>query len=81
MILSSFYTTYNGVKKEGLPDGLSDCERSCKGEKEDCDKCKEYSLAEYPGYLEDGPSYSGSGFTRVHRDEEIIVAMQIWMEP
>ena len=79
MILSSFYTTYNGVKKEGLPDGLSDCTRSCKDG--DCDKCKEYSLAEFPGYIEDGQAYSGNGFTRVHRDEDIILAMQIWMEP
>ena len=41
MILSSFYTLYNGKRMEGLPDGLSDCSKSCK---EDCDKCQENSL-------------------------------------
>ena len=77
MILSSFYTRINGVKLEGLPDGLSDCKVSCKY---DCDKCMEHSLYEYPGYIEDGKAYSGEGFTRVHRDPAIIQAMQSWME-
>ena len=77
MILSSFYTLYNGKRMEGLPDGLSDCNKSCK---EDCDKCQENSLPEFEGYKEDGKAYSGEGFTRVHRDERIIAAMQKWME-
>ena len=77
MILSSFYTRYNGKRLEGLPDGLSDCSKSCKN---DCDKCKERSLPEFPGYLANGKAYSGSGFTRVHRDEKIIAAMQKWMQ-
>ena len=69
MILSSFYTKYNGLRLEGLPDGNSDCFKSCKS---DCDKCKARSLPEFPAYLEDGKAYSGTGFTRVHRDEKII---------
>ena len=77
MILSSFYTKYNGLRLEGLPDGNSDCFKSCKS---DCDKCKARSLPEFPAYLEDGKAYSGTGFTRVHRDEKIISAMQKWME-
>ena len=77
MILSSFYTTYNGVRLEGLPDGLSDCSKSCK---DNCDKCEAKSLPEFKAYIEDGPSYSGEGFTRVHRDPEIIIAMQKWLE-
>ena len=77
MILSSFYTIYNGTRLEGLPDGLSDCTRSCK---KDCEKCLERSLPEYPGYIADGEAYSGTGFTRVHRDEFIIDAMQKWLE-
>ena len=77
MILSSFYTTYNGVRLEGLPDGLSDCEKACES---DCDKCKDKSLPEIKAYLPEGTAYSGEGFTRVHRDPEIIAAMQKWME-
>ena len=76
MILSSFYTRYDGLLMEGLPDGLSDCSKSCK---EDCDKCQGNSLPEFEGYKEDGKAYSGEGFTRVHRDERIIAAMQKWM--
>ena len=74
MILSSFYMK-KGVA--GLPDGKSDCEKNCK---KNCDKCKEYSLPMYEAYKEDGESYSGEGFSRVHRDEEIIKAMQDWMK-
>ena len=77
MILSSFYNQYNNVTLEGLPDGLSDCSKSCKN---NCDQCKDKSLPEFPAYKEDGKSYSGEGFTRVHRDEKIIEAMQKWME-
>ena len=77
MLLSSFYTTYNGVRLEGLPDGLSDCSKSCK---DNCDKCKDKSLPEFLAYIKDGKSYSGEGFTRVHRDEKIIAAMQKWMQ-
>ena len=76
IILSSFYTKYNGKRLEGLPDGLSDCEKSCK---DNCEKCKEFSLPEFPAYVKDGQAYSGEGFTRVHRDEVIIEAMQYWM--
>ena len=73
MILSSFYMN-EGVA--GLPDGKSDCEKNCI---KNCDNCKKYSLPYFPGYLEDGKAYSGEGFSRVHRDEEIIKAMQDWM--
>ena len=72
MILSSFYMD-KGV--QGLPDGKSDCS-ICKN---NCDKCK-YSLPYFAAYKEDGKAYSGEGFSRVHRDEEIIKAMQEWME-
>ena len=77
MILSSFYTKYNGLRLEGLPDGLSDCTKSCK---KDCDKCEARSLPEFEAYIEDGTAYSGEGFTRVHRDNQIIAAMQNWMQ-
>ena len=78
MILSSFYNKKeNGDILVGLPDGNSDCTKSCI---EDCDKCKEYSLPEFSAYEENGKAYSGEGFTRVHRDPEIIAAMQYWME-
>ena len=74
MILSSFYMK-DGVA--GLPDGKSDCEKNCK---KNCDACKKYSLPHYEAYDKDGKSYSGEGFSRVHRDEEIIKAMQEWMK-
>ena len=74
MILSSFYMK-EGVA--GLPDGKSDCEKNCK---KNCDACKNNTLPYSPGYIEDGPSYSGEGFSRVHRDKEIIEAMQNWMK-
>ena len=77
MVLSSFYIMYNGLKLKGLPDGLSDCEKSCKS---DCDKCKQRSLPEFTAYIADGKAYSGEGFTRVHRDAKIIEAMQKWMQ-
>ena len=76
MILSSFYNKYNDIILEGLPDGLSDCTKSCKS---NCDQCKERSLPEFP-YIENGNSYSGEGYTYVHRDKEIINAMQNWMK-
>ena len=72
MILSSFY-----MKVAGLPDGKSDCEKTCK---KNCDKCKDNSLPYFPAYIENGTAYSGEGFSRVHRDKEIIEAMQYWME-
>ena len=74
MILSSFYMK-SGVA--GLPDGKSDCEKTCK---KNCDKCKDNSLPYFPAYIENGTAYSGEGFSRVHRDKEIIEAMQYWME-
>ena len=77
MVLSSFYIKKGDIRLEGLPDGLSDCTKSCK---ENCDECKDYSLPEYTAYEKDGKAYSGEGFTRVHRDEQIIAAMQNWMK-
>jgi alpha-amylase len=74
MVLSSFYM---GEGVAGLPDGKSDCEKYCKN---NCDKCKKNSLEYFPAYVENGTAYSGEGFSRVHRDEEIIKAMQEWME-
>ena len=76
MILSSFYTRIGNNRMEGLPDGLSDCDKACSG---DCDKCKENSLPEIK-YDKNAKAYSGSGFTYVHRDEKIIEAMQYWLE-
>ena len=76
MILSSFYLKDGDIKLEGLPDGLSDCSSSiaCK---EDCDKCRSFPQIKYDRY---GVPYSGSGYTYVHKDEEIIKSMQNWME-
>ena len=77
MILSSFYIKNNVTKLVGLPDGLSDCSKVCK---DNCDKCQNNSISEFPAYIEDGEAYYGKGFTRVHRDDAIIKAMQEWME-
>ena len=74
MILSSFYME-KGV--QGLPDGKSDCDKNCKNY---CDRCKNNTMPYFPAYIEDGPAYSGEGFSRVHRDEAIIKAMQEWMQ-
>ena len=74
MILSSFYMK-EGV--QGLPDGKSDCEKVCVN---NCEKCMKNSLPYFPAYVEDGKAYSGEGFTRVHRDKDIIEAMKYWME-
>ena len=81
MVLSSFYTRYgvDNVRLEGLPDGLSDCKTVCQY---DCDECRDKSLPKFVGYDPDGVAYpeSKEGFTRVHRDKEIISAMQKWMD-
>ena len=74
MVLSSFYNKQGDVTLVGLPDGLSDC-NSCK---ENCEQCKR-GIPKIEAYQEDGKAYSGEGFTRVHRDEQIIAAMQNWM--
>ena len=74
MILSSFYMA-KGV--QGLPDGKSDCNTNCKN---NCEQCKKNSIPYFPAYIENGKAYSGEGFSRVHRDEKIIEAMQKWME-
>ena len=73
MILSSFYMK-QGV--QGLPDGKSDCEKTCIN---NCNECMKNSLPYYQAHIENGEAYSGEGFSRVHRDEEIIEAMQKWM--
>ena len=81
MVLSSFYTRYgvDNVRLVGLPDGLSDCQKVCQY---DCDECRDKSLPEFVGYDPNGVAYTEEkeGFTRVHRDKEIIAAMQKWME-
>jgi alpha-amylase len=77
MILSSFYIRNNDTRLEGLPDGLSDCMQNCDT---NCQDCLNNTMPEMQGYMENGEAYSGSGFTRVHRDKQIIEAMQKWME-
>ena len=70
MVLSSYYFE-NGVK--AIPDGQSDC-KLCKTT---CETCKSRSYIK--AYDPNGKAYSGSGYTRVHRDPTIIAAMRKWM--
>ncbi|KAK8899441.1 alpha-amylase [Tritrichomonas musculus] len=70
MVLSSYYFE-NGVK--AIPDGKSDCSLC----KTTCNGCRSRSYVK--AYDPNGQAYSGSGYTRVHRDQQIINAMRSWM--
>ena len=70
MVLSSYYFE-NGVK--AIPDGKSDCSLC----KTTCDGCRTRTYTK--AYDPNGQAYSGSGYTRVHRDQQIINAMRAWM--
>ncbi|EAY23285.1 Alpha amylase, catalytic domain containing protein [Trichomonas vaginalis G3] len=72
LILSSYYRNSNGAM--GIPDGMSTCDKctvTCGGCR-DRPYIKAYnpSAQSYPG---------GTGYTYVHRDSQIIGAMQNWM--
>ncbi|KAJ3396209.1 hypothetical protein HDU92_003667 [Lobulomyces angularis] len=77
-ILSSYTFADNGAK--GFPDGLSDCKRY-KGTL----PCK--TVPYTPAYISDSCGYSvifdgkftGTKYTRTHRDLSIIYAMREWM--
>ena len=71
LILSSFYYT-DGV--QGIPDGKSDCSLC----KTNCQSCKGMALA--PAFDDSSEGYDTKGYTRVHRDAEIVAAMQEWMK-
>lgn len=74
LVLSSYYFVNNVMS---IPDGKSDCKK-CKQTCESC-RTREYVKA----YQEDAKSYPGEasgGYTYVHRDAEIINAMQKWMK-
>ena len=70
LILSSYYFT-NTV--QGIPDGLSDCEKCTTT----CQYCK--TMPKAKAFVEDAQSYGTQDYTRVHRDSEIIKAMSEWM--
>lgn len=70
MVLSSYYFD-NGVAS--IPDGKSDCSL-CKVTCNGC-RTKPYRKA----YDSNAKPYSGSGYTYVHRDSEIINSMRRWM--
>lgn len=65
IVISSYYFE-NNVKS--IPDGKSDCSL-CKTTRESC-KSRSYVKAD----IENVKAYSGTGYTRVHRDEAIIAA-------
>ncbi|OHS98907.1 Alpha amylase, catalytic domain containing protein [Tritrichomonas foetus] len=69
-VLSSYYFQDDCMS---IPDGLSDCSLCTK----DCNSCKSRSFT--PAYVENAQAYSGSGYTYVHRDQQIINAMRSWM--
>jgi len=74
VVLSSFFWYNNGV--QGIPDGKSDCSLC----KVNCDSCE--GVPYIAAYDPTSKGYdSGNGtYTRVHRDAEIIEAMQKWMK-
>jgi alpha-amylase len=71
LVLSSYYFQNNAM---AIPDGLSDCSRCTTT----CDNCR--TVAKRKAYQEDAQAYSGTDYTRVHRDGAIIAAMQKWMK-
>ena len=71
-VLSSYYFTYGA---NGIPDGMSSCAKCTVN----CDKCSE-DVPYMPAYAPGECAYSGTGYTRVHRDIRIINAMRGWMK-
>jgi alpha-amylase len=72
VVLSSYYWYGNGV--QGLPDGQSDCS-TCKV---NCAGCQTFPKMQ--AYNNSSVGYDKTGFTRVHRDKQIIAAMQSWIK-
>ncbi|KAI5503757.1 alpha-amylase family [Trichomonas vaginalis G3] len=71
-ILSSYYFMNNGAK--GIPDGKSSCSLCTK----DCNGCKDRPYVK--AYDPNARAYPGGiGYTYVHRDSQIIDAMNYWM--
>jgi alpha-amylase len=70
-ILSSYWFT-NGVMS--IPDGKSDCSLCTVT----CEGCK--SMPYKPAFDPSACGYSQDGYTRVHRDKAIVLAMRKWME-
>lgn len=71
MILSSYYFVDNIM---AIPDGKSDCSKCTHSS---CKSCRTRTYVK--AYDPNGQAYSGSGYTRVHRDQAIINAMRGWM--
>ncbi|KAL0234532.1 hypothetical protein PCE1_001568 [Barthelona sp. PCE] len=74
LVLSSYWW-YQGIRS--VPDGYSDC-KMCTGTAQDCKEC--VGVPYFPAYKADSCGYdAGDGYTRVHRDIQIINAMRQWM--
>jgi alpha-amylase len=74
VILSSFYWGGANGQLQGIPDGKSDCglcTTNCQG----CQSVEKISAFDDSSTGYDGPT----GYTRVHRDPDIISAMREWM--
>lgn len=71
-ILSSYYHTYGTM---GIPDGKSMC-NLCSVTCETCRNSVPYIKAHDPTAC----AYSGNGYTRTHRDVQVINAMRSWMK-
>ncbi len=77
LVLSSFYLE-QGYTQLGIPDGKSDCEVCKSG----CESCMT-SIAYKPAYEEKKCGYDDKttmGYTRVHRDVQIINSMRTWLK-
>ena len=76
LILSSYH--FNGNTKRadiGIPDGYSDCNMTSDPK---CDKSA--SLSKVTAFDSGSKGYDQTGYTRVHRDSEIIASMKAWLE-
>ena len=70
LILSSFWWV-DGV--QGIPDGKSDCKLCTIN----CEGCQ--GMAYAAAYDDSSRGYDQMDYTRPHRDESIIMAMQKWI--
>ena len=74
VVLSSFRWQNNSF---GVPDGQSDC-ALCRGDT--CSQCK--GVQYLPAFKADSTGYDdpAGAYTRVHRDKQIVAAMQRWVK-
>ncbi|CAF1157066.1 unnamed protein product [Adineta steineri] len=71
-ILSSYYHTHGDL---GIPDGKSSCDLCTTT----CETCRS-SVPYIKAYDRMACAYTGSGYTRTHRDIAVINAMRAWMK-